>query len=342
MTIRFALAGAGYIGRIHAKAIQSLPDASLEALVEYLPEKAATFSREFGIRHVYANIEELLTAGGVDALVIGTPNFLHAPQSIAALQRGVHVLVEKPMAMNATEGEAMLEASQRSGAQLMVAHCWRFDREVNWLRARVDSGALGRIVRTKGYGVHVHWGPAGWFTQHALAGGGALADMGIHAIDTARYLLGDPSPESVYACIGTHYGSYDVDDTGLIVITWAGGAVSCVESGWWQPHSDSPEAATQLYGLQGFGRLFPTLLELPVPHQNELSIIDPGFIHPRPEHCEQPMYDAQMAYFAGCIRRGHTPIPGGLEGLVNMHIIDAAYASARSGQVVPLSPELWS
>ena len=161
-------------------------------------------------------MEQMLTAGGVDALVIGTPNFLHAPQAIAALEAGVHVLVEKPMAMSVAEAEKMLTASAKSGAKLMVAHCWRFDQDVNWLK--VESSKLGRIIRTKGYGVHSNWGPGGWFTQKALAGGGAMADMGIHALDTARYLLGDPQPVSVYAKIGTFYKNFDVDDTGVIVV----------------------------------------------------------------------------------------------------------------------------
>jgi predicted dehydrogenase len=266
--------------------------------------------------------------------VIGTPNFLHLPQAIAALESGVHVLVEKPMAMNAAEAEQMLTASRKSGALLMVAHCWRFDEEAQWLKEQ--TGRLGKIIRTKGYGVHTNWGPSGWFTQKALAGGGAMADMGIHAVDTTRFLLGDPQPISVYARIGTHYQDFEVDDTGVILVNWDNGAVSYIESGWWQPHSDGPEAAIQLYGTLGFGQIFPTRLELPNLEKERLDVVDPGFTFPRPDHAPQKMYDAQMAYFLECIRSGKTPIPGGIDGWVNMKIVDAAYASARSGQVVEI------
>jgi hypothetical protein len=190
------------------------------------------------------------------------------------------------------------------------------------------TGKLGQIIRTKGYGVHVQWGPEGWFTQKKLAGGGALADMGIHALDTARFLLGDPQPISVYARLGTYYRDFDVDDTGVVLVNWIGGACSYIESGWWQPHADGTEAATQLYGLQGFGQLFPTYLQL------GKKKVDPGFPFPRPEHGSQSMYDEQLAYFVKCIRSGSTPIPGGAEGLVNMKVIDAAYQSARTGKAV--------
>jgi len=332
--MKIAFAGAGYIINIHAKAAQAQKDVELIAVVEKFSDKSAALAQKFKIKQQYHTVAELLKAGDVDALVIGTPNFLHAPQAIAALKAGVHVMVEKPMAMNTREAEKMLEASTKSGAKLMVAHCWRFDADVNWLKAQ--SQKLGKIIRTKGIGVHTHWGPAGWFTKKEFAGGGALADMGIHALDTARFLLGDPKPVSVYAKIGTHYKDFDVDDTGVIIVEWDNGATSYIESGWWQPHADGPEAATQLYGTQGFGQLFPTQLELPNIKTQKLDLIKSGFKFPRKEHCPQSMYDTQMAHFIDCIRKNKTPVPGGMEGLMNMKVVDAAYKSSKTGKVVKI------
>ena len=334
MGLKIAFAGAGYIANIHAQAAQNQLDVELSAVVEKFLDKSEAFADKFGVKCCYPLVEQLLDEGGVDALVICTPNFLHAPQAIAALEQGVHVMVEKPMAMNAAEAEAMIAASRKSGATLMVAHCWRFDEDVLWLKEQV--GKLGKIIRTKGYGVHTHWGPSGWFTQKEFAGGGALADMGIHALDTARFLIGDPQPVSVYAKIGTYYKDFDVDDTGVIIVNWNNGVTSYIESGWWQLHSDGPEAATQLYGTQGFGQLFPTRLELPNVAEEKVEIVDPGFAFPRAEHCPQSMYDAKMAYFIECIKSGKTPIPGGAEGLANMNVVDAAYESARTGKVIEL------
>lgn len=328
MTLRVAFTGTGFIARVHVLAAQKLPEVECVAVVNHRQESMARFAAEFGLPRQYLTVEELLADGGVDALVVGTPNYLHAPQTIAALEAGVHVMVEKPMAMNAAEAEDMVAASRRSGALLMVAHCWRFDPEVRWLRQQVEAGRLGQIVRTKGYGVHVNWGPAGWFTRRQFAGGGALADMGIHALDTARFLLGDPQPVSVYARIGTHYGHYDVDDTGVIVVNWENGAVSVIESGWWQPYADGPEAATQLYGTAGFGQVFPTRLVLGGEE------VDSGFPPVREPHCPQSLYDDQMAYFVDCIRQDRTPVPGGVEGWVNMRVVDAAYRSSETGEVI--------
>src|SRR5512138_1098896 len=307
--MKIGFAGAGYIINIHAKAARAQKDVQLTAVVDKYCDRAATLAQKFRIKNCFETVEQMLKTCDVEALVIGTPNFLHAPQAIAALRAGVHVMVEKPMAMNAREAEKMLEASVKSGAALMVAHCWRFDEDVNWLKGQAKR--LGQIIRTKGYGVHTNWGPSGWFTEKELAGGGAMADMGVHGLDTARYLLGDPQPASVYAKIGRHYGDYDVDDTNTVLVEWDNGVTSYIESGWWQPHSDGPEAATQLYGTQGFGQLFPTLLKLPNTKTKQVEAVKSGLKFPRKQQCPQSMYDAQMAYFVECIRERKTPVPGG-------------------------------
>lgn len=331
MKTRIAFAGTGGIARVHARAAQ-LAGADLVAAVNHRPESMRTFAADFAIPRQYASIEELIAARDVDAVVVSTPNYLHAPQAIAALSAGLHVMVEKPMALNAPECAAMVAAGEHTGALLMVAHNWRFEPEVIWLREQVAAGRLGSIVRTKGYGVHVNWGPDGWFTQKKFAGGGAMADMGVHAIDTARFLLGDPRPVSVFARIGTYYKDFDVDDTGVMLVNWDNGAVSYLESGWWQPHSDGVEAGTQLYGRAGLGQLFPTGLR-PL----GTGAVEPAFPTPRTEGANEKMYNAQLAYFLDCIQTGRRPVPGGDEGWVNIKVVDAAYESARTGQVVAIA-----
>jgi len=336
MAIKVAIAGAGYIASIHAHAIRQIEDIELVAVVEKYSEKAHQFAEAFNIQRIYEDVSTMIAKNDIDAIVIGTPNFLHAMQSLEAMNAGIHVMVEKPMAMNVKEAEEMLNTSQQTNTKLLVAHCWRFDKDVLWLKEKIQQSLIGRIIHTHGYGVHVNWGPQGWFTQKALAGGGALVDMGIHAIDTARFLLGDPLPVNVYAHIGTYYGNYDVDDTAELVIEWKNGTTSTVEAGWWQPHADGPEAGTRLYGDEGYASVFPTYIEQPNIKLQTVEKILSGLPYPRDEHCEQEMYNRQMAHFFECIREDKTPVPGGEEGLINMKILQAAYTSAVSGTVEPV------
>ena len=166
----------------------------------------------------------------------------------------------------------------------------------------------------------------------AFAGTGYINK--IHALDTARFLLGDPKAVAVYAKIGTYYKDFDVDDTGVIIVEWDNGVTSYIESGWWQPHADGPQAATQLYGVEGFGQLFPTRMEIRNIKEQRIDVVESGFEFPRKDHCPQSLYDDQLKYFVECIEKNQTPIPGGLEGLMNMKVVDAAYRSSETGKVV--------
>ncbi|HXQ34586.1 MAG TPA: Gfo/Idh/MocA family oxidoreductase, partial [Anaerolineales bacterium] len=163
--MRIAFAGTGYISKFHAQAAQNL-GLELVALVNHKTDSMNEFGRRFNISRQYTDVETMLKEGKVDAFVVGTPNYLHLSQTMAALNAGVHVMVEKPMAMNAKDAEQMCEAAEKVSALLMVAHCWRFDPDVLWLKEQ--SPKLGKIIRTKGYGVHTNWGPNGWFTQKEL------------------------------------------------------------------------------------------------------------------------------------------------------------------------------
>lgn len=310
--IRVALLGSGYIQEFHARAVLEHPSAELVAVANWREQSANALAERYAIPRVTTDWNEIVEATDVDAAVVATPNALHAPQSVALLRAGKHVIVEKPMATSVTECDEMIDASRASGAFLMVAHCWRFRDEVRAMRERVASGELGEVVKTRGYGAHATWGPEGWFVDPALAGGGALVDMGVHAIDTARFLLGDPTPNRVCAAIGTRYGTYQVDDDGVLLITWSNGTNSVVESGWWQPHVGGLEADTEVYGTKGYARIWD-----PEPPSEDYK------------HDTQPMYSAQMAEFLDAIAEGRQPRPSGEDGRVVMQVVEDAYRSAR-------------
>ncbi len=310
--MRVAMFGCGWIQDFHARAVLACGH-ELVAVANHREDSARAFAQRHGIERVTTDWGALARDPKVDAAVVATPNALHAPQTIALLEAGKHVLVEKPMATSVAGCDAMIAAASVSGTSLMVAHCWRFHDDVRAMRDRIEAGEFGEVVKTRGYGVHAGWGPAGWFMQQALAGGGALADMGVHAIDTVRFLLGDPTPTRVCATIGTRYGTYDVDDDAIVLISWSQGTNSLVESGWWHPHKEGLEAETEVYGTRGYARIFPR--------------VEPSEDY---EHCTQPMYTAQMQEFLGAISDGRQPRPSGVDGRVVIDVVERAYASARS------------
>jgi predicted dehydrogenase len=295
--LRLALLGHGFIGKMHERT-------ALEcgAVITHLCRSTDDW-------------QAAVRAHDVDAVIIGTPNALHHPQAMAALRAGKHVLVDKPMAVTVAEGEEMALTAADAGLTLLAGHMWRYRDEVIASRDRIEAGAIGRPVRTRGYGIHAGWGPGGWFTDPELAGGGALIDMGIHAIDTVRFLLGDPTAVRVQASIGTAYGDYEVDDDGVVLIDWSNGVRSVVEFGWWQPRLDGVEADTEVFGTGGVERIWPQFTPMsPAPDDYE--------------HCSPPMYRAQMADFLHCCASGDTPRASAEVGLIALRIVEAAYDSA--------------
>lgn len=331
--IKVALVGAGYIANYHARGLQSIPGVEIAAVVAVPLQAAQDFADKYGIADASDSIDPVVNRSDINAVVIATPNKFHAPYAIEFLKSGKDVFMEKPMAMSYEEGLTVKETAEANGRVVMVGHMWRFDTDVNYIKGIVDAGQLGKIVKTKGYGIHENWGPAGWFSNKDLAGGGALADMGVHAIDTARYVIGDPKPTKVYAKIGTYYGNYDVDDSGIVMISWDNGAESIIESGWWQPHTDGPEAGTGFYGTKGYGSVFPTFLKMKLcdtPGRFDAKL--PA----RTEHCEQGMYTRQMEHYINSVKTRKEPVPGMAEGLIILRIVDAAYKSSETGEVVNL------
>jgi predicted dehydrogenase len=311
MRLKVGVIGCGLIAQVmHLHYMRELAEQfEIAALCDVSDTVREACARDYGVRRTCADSRDLI-AMDIDAVLVLTSGS-HAPIAIAAADAGKHVLVEKPMARTLAEAEAMNVAAAASGRRLMVAHCWRFHDDVRALRARIAGGELGEITKTRGYGVHAGWGPSGWFTDPELAGGGALLDMGVHAIDTVRFLLGDPALESVCARIATRYGDYAVDDDGLLLIGWANGTSSLVESGWWHPHLAGLEADTEVYGTSGYARIW------------DFTEGPEGY-----EHCSQPMYSAQVAEFIDALSEGRQPRPSGEDGAVVMDAVERAYRSA--------------
>jgi predicted dehydrogenase len=332
--VRLAIQGSGIIARYHARAIRETPGVELVAAANWREESLAKFAKEWDIPCTTTSFEELAQDKRVDGVINCLPNFLHRDEAIRMLKAGKHVLLEKPMAMNAAEAEEILKVAKEEKRCLLVGQMWRFDNEVGWLRGVIASGLLGDIVRAKAYAIHpAGYGPKGWAVQKDKAGGGVVMDMGIHAVDVTRFLLGEAKPTRVYAHLGTRFSSYDVEDEATFMIDWDNGTTSTIITAGWQPHDEAPEGGAEVWGTKGYGRTFPTQLRLPIAGVN-------GFFTPvfpaRMEQCDWPMYQKQIAHFAECIREGKEPNPGGEEGLLMMKVMDAVYESAQTGEPVTI------
>ena len=334
--VRIGVLGTGIIMRdFHLLTLRNHPQAEVVAAGNLHAESLGRLAMDFNIPKTYTDFEEMASDPNIDAVVIGLPNYLHAPATVQMLEAGKHVLCEKPMALSVAEGEGMVEAAHRTGRRLMIAHMWRFDREILWLRDMVASGRLGKVFKAKSHAIWLYEGPRpqSWFVQPKFAGGGALADMGVHSLDTLRFVLGGARPTKVFANVGTHFGDIELDDTATVLLEFEGGIAALVEAGWYHLYADGLEGYTQVFGTKGYARALPSELHTYV--GDVWSTTYPK-MPKRQQQCDLPMYQAQMDYFIDCVLNNTDPTPGGMDGLWAMRMLEAAYRSAEIGQAVAI------
>jgi predicted dehydrogenase len=195
--IKVGIIGTGNIGNVHLGEFAKLPDECIVTTITDLKtDLAQERAKKYNIEHIASSAEELINSKEVDAVVIGVPNQFHAKYAVMALEAGKHVLLEKPMAINATEARDIMRARQKSDKVLMVSHQQRWEAVPMQILEQVARGELGHIYSAKA-GWYRRKGIPGWgtwFTRMDQSGGGPLIDIGVHMLDLALYMMGNPKP----------------------------------------------------------------------------------------------------------------------------------------------------
>lgn len=333
MTVRWGIIGAGDIARKQmAPAIRDARKAELVAVHRRTREAAQSFAEEFGARDAFDDADALLANPDIDAVYIATPVYLHAAQTVAAARAGKHVLVEKPMAMSSAECRQMIDACEKHSVKLMVCYYQRFNARHQKMRELAQAGAIGRITTASARMITFNRPSAdAWRHDPAKSGGGALMDLGVHCIDTLRFVLGEVT--SVTALVGTLAWDTAVDDTATLLLRFQSGAQGVITASFTTPdvHPDS----THVLGLQGTGGQIWTAPMFSKDSSGSLRVVTPAgeTVHTYHQRTHVTLIEA----FGRSIEEGDpVPIPG-KEGLRGMEIVEAAYESARTGYIVQLS-----
>ena len=334
--IKVGIVGTG-IGRLHANAFKKCPGVEIKAFCDIDLDRAKRTADEYGASYACADYNQMVHDDEIHAVTVATPNALHAPVAIAAFQAGKHVLCEKPIATNAEEGKAMVEAAKKSGKIFMMGFNNRFRGDTQVLKRRIENGDLGEIYYAKTGWLRRRGAPSvgGWFTTKAMSGGGPLIDLGVHVLDLALWLMGNPKP--VYA-VGSSYavfgpkmaeeqsGTYDVEDLAAGMVKLENGATVFVEASW-QSHVAGEGIYTQLIGTKGGAEFGPLRIYTDV-NGNHADI--------QLHHPNVSGHEMEIVHFVDCIRENKTPIATGEHGLHIQLILDAIYESARTGKGVEI------
>lgn len=192
--MRIGLIGAGAVAPLHARAAGLLPDVEMTAVCDLDAASAAAVADPIGAQ-VFTDYRDLIASGTTDAVIVNTPHALHRDMAVAAAEAGLHVLVEKPMAVTLEDCDAMVLAAERAGVVLRVGHIQHFLLEKVVLAAAVAGGAIGQVrlvhdFRTTDYRPGSR---SPWFLTRELAGGGAVMNIGAHCLDRVVWLGGAPA-----------------------------------------------------------------------------------------------------------------------------------------------------
>jgi predicted dehydrogenase len=345
-TLGVGIIGAGSIARgAHQPGFAAQPDVETIAAADPLEGRAAEFARDFDIPHAYTDYRDLLARDDIDVVSVATPPFAHAEATIAALEAGKHVFCEKPMAMNAAEAQTMADAADKAGRVLAIDFQTRFSRDARRAHELVAGGRLGqphfaRATMLRQAGVPT-WGT---FTSKSANGGGALIDIGVHALDRALYVLGHPEPLSVWGSVGRPFGnrggvtnrwgswdtaSYDVDDYAFAGIRFEGDLILLLECSWILRIGQSVERLA-VSAADGGLEISPLRVFHDRDGFHSTETYDTSG-ETRKEH------EMSVADFVHAVRTGGQPTVTARQGVTVTRIVDAIYQSAAERTEVPLT-----
>lgn len=342
-SLKVGLIGCGQVAQsVYLKLLTHLPNVELIALAEPDCGRREEASRRAPRAITFDNYQDLLEIRDVEAVVICLPNLLHADATVAALQKGKHVYLEKPFATNLSEGRRILAAWQRAGVVGMMGFNYRCNRLYQATSQYVQSGKLGELVSVRSvFSTAVKTLP-GW-KQTRQSGGGVLFDLASHHIDLVHFFFGQEVRE-VFAALQSQHSECDSAtlqlrlDNGLLVQSFF--SLSSVEEDRFEIYGQAGkltvdrylsldvEVSDPIYKSARFKRLW----------QKMRSLTHSAYVLEKlgsPNH--EPSYKTALARFVAAVRTNRSAAPDFWDGCRNLAVIEAAEESAKIGRIVSLS-----
>lgn len=350
--IRVGIIGCG-VGQLHLEGFAQDPRVEVVAIAGLDESRCKHLANVHEVPTVYKAYQDLVADPDIEAVTVAVPNFLHAQVALAALDAGKHVMVEKPLAPTIAEAREIIDAAASSGRILGVIFNRRGRHDVQLLKHEVERGALGDVYHARAFWMRRSGIPGlgTWFTSKKFAGGGPLIDLGIHVLDMALWVLGNPKPTRVSAATYAELGPrgrgqwqggrfpynpdepYDVEDFATALIRFEGGLTLQLDASWAAYTSYGDEFGISLLGNGGGAEI----------HAKDYSqtgtlrfFSDIGGTPAvtEPKLLERQNHGEIFKCFVDSILNGTPMSPSGQEGLERVHLIEAIYRSATLGREV--------
>jgi len=330
--LRVAIMGLGSYGTRVAEAMRSSTKAKLVGVISGTPSKIKDWQQKYDIPakncYNYENFDKIKNNPDIDAVYIITPNSLHHPQCIRVAKAGKHVISEKPMGLNAKEGQEMVDACKKAGVHLLVGYRMHFEANTLEIIRMRNAGDFGKVLFFQGLSGFRIGDPTQWRLNKELAGGGSMMDIGIYSVNGARYMVGEDPVWVTAQETKTDHEKFKegVDETITFQFGFPGGATASCLSTYSMNNLDK----FFLNGTKGFAEMQPSTGYGPIKartNKGELQF----------EHITHQT--VQMDEMADIILNGKKPtVPvNGEEGLKDLKIVDAIYLAVKTGKKVDLA-----
>lgn len=325
--LRVGIIGSGAIVQVaHLPTLRKLKSVEVRAICDTDLLKARAIADRFGVKNAFDDIEDLLGYEELDALVLCTPNHLHESHILATLSAGLHVLVEKPLALSSASAQKIARAAEKSDKVVLVGMNHRYRPDVQLVRSFVQSGELGTVdsVRGSWHVFRASRAQLGWRQKRELSGGGAMLDLGLTMLDLAFWLAGNPVPERVTAVMDVERG---VEQSGSAFVVCEGGVSVFVDVTW---HHIGPgeRFGVGLRGSKGTAAINPLTVWKEL---NGVAVdVSPTGSISR-ETAYTASFRAEWAHFQAAVR-GEAPVPSLQEHVTLHRVLDAVYRSALEGK----------
>src|SRR5262245_11683944 len=340
--VRVGIVGSQFISTIHVDSLKRCQAAEVFAVASPTKGNAKNFAKKHGIPHHFTDYRKLLAMDEIDLIVIGAPNNVHCQITVHAAAVGKHIVCEKPLCMNLAEADRMIEACRKAKVKLMYAEELCFAPKYVRLKQLLDSGALGKPVLIKQS--EKHDGPhAPHFWDVDRCGGGVTMDMGCHAIEFFRWILGRPPINSVYAPMNNTVQRHKTrgDDTAILILGFANGAVAVAEESWTK--LGGMDDRSEVHGSKGVafadllhGNSIETYSSVGYDYAVEKAGSTVGWSFTIYEEIWNYGFVDEMAHFVDCVKNDKQPIVTGDDGRAVLEAIFAAYESAGTGRKVQI------
>ena len=325
---RISIVGLGGISQIaHLPILSKMNEIEIEAVCDIEKSKSKFIASKYDIKNYYTDFDRMIEETQSDCLIVATPTSRHKEHSLKALEKGMHLLVEKPLAVNFKEASEIVNAAKKAGKKVMVGMNNRFRPDIMMQESFIKAKELGEVFYVKAGFLKKRSTEETWSIKKEFSGGGVFMDLGVVLLDLTLWLLKFPKIKSVSA-VNYFHSFKSVEDSSFVMLRFENNKTVTLETSW-TLHRENDIFYCNVYGTEGSSSINP--LRIYKRMHGTLVNVTPLKIE-TPANIFKRSYEYELYNFVNSVRNNKELVSSADEAIERMRIVDAVYKSAKTGK----------